>query len=65
MRPLYFPGNLLATLLGALRLLEKKRVLRAGLVDEFVDSYINLKMQEWGEFTSHLGDWERRNTLDY
>ena len=23
-----------------------------------------LKMQEWGEYTSHLSDWERSNTLD-
>ena len=53
-----------ATLLDALRLLEKSKVLRAGLGDEFVDSYIKLKMQEWGEYTAHLSDWERRNTLD-
>ena len=53
-----------ATLLDALRLLEKNRELRTGLGDEFVDSYIKLKMQEWGQYTSHLSDWERKNTLD-
>ena len=53
-----------ATLLDALRLLEKNRELRSGMGDEFVDSYIKLKMQEWGEYTSHLSDWERKNTLD-
>ena len=53
-----------ATLLDALRLLENNRELRTGLGDEFVDSYIKLKMQEWREYTSHLSDWERKNTLD-
>ncbi len=53
-----------ATLLDALRLLEKSRELRSGMGDEFVDSYIKLKMQDWQQYTSHLSEWERQNTLD-
>ncbi|MCZ6526404.1 MAG: type III glutamate--ammonia ligase [Gammaproteobacteria bacterium] len=52
------------TLLDALRLLEKSKVLRSGMGDEFIDSYIKLKMLEWRDYTSHLSDWERQNTLD-
>ncbi len=53
-----------ATLLDALRLLEKSRELRGAMGEEFIDSYIKLKMQEWREYTNHLSEWERRNTLD-
>ena len=52
------------TLLDALRLLENSKVLRDGMGDEFVDSYIKLKLQEWRDYTSHLSDWERQNSLD-
>jgi glutamine synthetase len=51
-------------LLDALRLTEKSQLLRRELGDEFVDSYIKLKTREWNEFTRHLSDWERTNTLD-
>jgi glutamine synthetase type III len=51
-------------LLDALRLTEKSQLLRRELGDEFVDSYIKLKTREWNEFTRHLSDWERANTLD-
>ena len=53
-----------STLLDALRLLEKNKQLRKELGAEVVDSYIKLKMTEWHEYTSHLSEWERRNTLD-
>lgn len=53
-----------ATLLDALRVLEKSKELRAGLGDEFINSYIKLKMQDWRAFTTHLSDWERQSTLD-
>ncbi len=53
-----------ATLLDALRLLEKSKELRGAMGEEFIDSYIKLKMQEWREYTSHLSEWERHNTLD-
>jgi len=53
-----------ATLLDALRLLEKSKVLRTAMSDEVIDSFIKLKMQEWNDYTSHLSEWERANTLD-
>ena len=52
------------TLLDALRLLEKSKVLRDAFGDEIIDAYTKLKMQEWRSYTSHLSDWERVNTLD-
>ena len=51
-------------LLDALRLTEKSKVLRAGLGDEVIDSYIKLKMQEWEDYCHHLTQWERDHTLD-
>ena len=51
-------------LLDALRLTEKSKVLRAGLGDEVIDSYIKLKMQEWEDYCQHLTQWERDHTLD-
>lgn len=52
------------TLLDALRLLENSKELRSEMGGEFIDSYIKLKMLEWRDYTSHLSDWERQNTLD-
>ncbi len=52
------------TLLDALRVTEKNKVLRQGLGDTFLDAYLKLKMDEWHRFTQHLSDWERRNTID-
>ncbi|MEX2482319.1 MAG: type III glutamate--ammonia ligase [Gammaproteobacteria bacterium] len=53
-----------ASLLDALRLLEKNKALREAWGEEVVDSFIKLKMQEWTSYTAHLSEWERRNTLD-
>jgi glutamine synthetase len=53
-----------ATLLDALRLFEKNEVLRSALGEELVQAYLKLKMQEWADYTGHLSDWERHNTLD-
>ena len=53
-----------ATLLDALRLLEKNKDMAAALGEDFVASYIKLKMREWRDYTNHLSEWERRNTLD-
>ena len=53
-----------ATLLDALRLLEKNKVLAEAWGGDVVKAYIKLKMGEWSDFTGHLSDWERRNTLD-
>ncbi len=52
------------TLLDALRVMEKSTVIREGLGEEVVRSYLSLKMNEWLDFTGHLSDWERKNTLD-
>ena len=52
------------TLLDALRLAEKSKVLRAGLGAPLMDAYLKLKMAEWHRFTQHLSAWERQNTLD-
>jgi glutamine synthetase len=38
--------------------------LRRELGDEFVNSYIKLKMKEWNDYARHLTEWERANTLD-
>ena len=34
------------------------------LGEELIQAYLKLKMQEWNDYTSHLSEWERRNTLD-
>ncbi|HLO76900.1 MAG TPA: type III glutamate--ammonia ligase [Magnetospirillum sp.] len=51
-------------LLDALRLMERSEVARAGFGDEFVNSYIKLKMAEWNSFMSHSSAWERLHNLD-
>ena len=53
-----------ATLLDALRLLEKNKTLKNELGAEVIDSYIKLKMMEWHDYTNHLSQWERQTTLD-
>lgn len=53
-----------STLLDALRLIEKNKVIRAYLGDELIDAFIKLKMSEWRDYTTHLSEWERRHTLD-
>ncbi|WP_374309517.1 type III glutamate--ammonia ligase [Methylocella sp.] len=51
-------------LLDALRLLEGSEVVKQGLGEAFVSSYVKLKHQEWQEYTRHLTEWERERTLD-
>jgi glutamine synthetase type III len=51
-------------LLDALRALDKSRVLKAGLGEDVVTSYIKLRQAEWNEYAGQLTDWERRTTLD-
>ena len=53
-----------STLLDALRLLEKNKQLKEELGSDVIDAYIKLKMQEWRDYTTHLSEWERQNTLD-
>jgi glutamine synthetase len=51
-------------LLDAIRMTEKSKLLRQELGDEFVDSYVKLKMRDWNDFSRHLTQWERATTLD-
>ena len=53
-----------ATLLDALRLLEKSKEIKAAMGEELVSAFLNLKMQEWADYTAHLSEWEKLNTLD-
>jgi glutamine synthetase type III len=52
------------TLLDALRALDRSSVLKSGLGEDVVASYIKLRQAEWNEYAGHLTDWERRTTLD-
>ena len=51
-------------LLDAIRLLDKSKVARSAFGDEFVNSYVKLKHQEWDRFTRSISSWERDNTLN-
>jgi glutamine synthetase type III len=51
-------------LLDALRLTDKSALLRRDLGNEFVDSYVKLKMKDWNEYSHQLTPWERATTLD-
>ena len=51
-------------LLDALRAFDASKVLRAGLGDGFVDSYLKLKNAEWSDYCRHMTPWERDHTLD-
>ena len=51
-------------LIDAIRLFSKNKVLRGALGDEFTDAYIKLKTNEWNDYSRHLTQWERDNTLD-
>lgn len=51
-------------LLDALRALEKDKSLRTAIGDETCSAFLKLKHEEWNDFTRHLTDWERDNTLD-
>ncbi len=53
-----------ATLLDALRLLEKSTVLREAMGDDLINAFIKLKMTEWTNYMAHLSEWERQHTLD-
>ena len=51
-------------LLDAVRLLEGSDVLRERLGDNLIDAYIKLKHSQWNDYSAHLSQWERDNTLD-
>jgi glutamate---methylamine ligase len=51
-------------LLDALRNLERSTVLRAGLGEAFLGSYLKLRHADWNDYARHLTEWERQTTLD-
>ncbi|MEM7214360.1 MAG: type III glutamate--ammonia ligase [Pseudomonadota bacterium] len=51
-------------LLDALRTLDKDKVLKAAMGEEFSAAFLKLKHNEWNSYVSHFSDWERQNTLD-
>jgi glutamine synthetase len=51
-------------LLDALRALEKSTVLKAGLGEELIESYVKLRHTDWNAYSRHLTEWERESTLD-
>jgi glutamine synthetase len=51
-------------LLDALRLTDGSKLLRKEFGGEVVDAYVKLKTREWNDYSRHLTDWERANTLD-
>ena len=53
-----------SNLLDAIRLLDSSKVARAAFGDEFLDSYVKLKNEEWQRFTRAISPWEREHTLD-
>jgi glutamine synthetase type III len=53
-----------ANMLDAARLFDGSEVARSAFGDEFVDSYVKLKMDEWQRFSRSVTPWERENTLD-
>ena len=53
-----------ANLLDAIRLMDKSDVARNAFGNEFVDSYVKLKQDEWQRFTRSISAWERETTLN-
>jgi len=51
-------------MLDALRAFEKDKVLTSAMGSEFSQAYVKLRGQEWDQFTQHLTQWERDQTLD-
>jgi glutamine synthetase len=51
-------------LLDALRALDRSSVLKSGLGEDVVASYIKLREADWNDYAAQLTDWERRTTLD-
>ena len=51
-------------LLDAVRLFDKSKVIREGLGEELVGSYVKLKLAEWKSYSTALSQWERDHTLD-
>jgi len=52
------------TLLDAIRLTDKSKMLREQLGDEVIDSYVKLRLLEWRSYAGAMSQWEIENTLD-
>jgi len=57
-------GRLPQTLHDALGQLEQSKVLKAGLSENFVASYLKLKRGEWNRYLGQVSAWERETYLD-
>ncbi|MGI9415584.1 MAG: type III glutamate--ammonia ligase [Hyphomicrobiales bacterium] len=51
-------------LLDALRNLEKSKVINEAFGRDQIKSYVKLKMDEWNDYSRHMTQWERDQTLD-
>ena len=51
-------------LLDALRNLESSIMLNEAFGADVVKSYVSLKTAEWNDYSRHLTEWERQQTLD-
>ena len=51
-------------MLDAIREFKKDKYLCEVMGKEFTDAYVKLRMREWDQFTHHLTQWERDQTLD-
>ncbi|NEW93604.1 type III glutamate--ammonia ligase [Rhodopseudomonas sp. BR0M22] len=51
-------------LLDALRAFDKDDALKAALGTEFSEAYLNLKRNDWNNYSAQFTEWERATTLD-
>ncbi|NKB60505.1 MAG: type III glutamate--ammonia ligase [Alphaproteobacteria bacterium] len=51
-------------LIDAIRTFDRSKMFKQALGDEFVSAYVKIKTDEWNDYSRHLSDWERTNTLD-
>ncbi len=51
-------------LLDALRAFDADTELKASLGEDFSESFIKMKTEEWNAYATHFTQWERDNTLD-
>ena len=51
-------------MLDAVREFKRDKYLSATMGEEFAEAYVKLRMREWNQFTQHLTQWERDQSLD-
>ncbi len=51
-------------LIDAIRAFGRNKVLKGALGEEFAVAYVKIKTDEWNDYSRHLSQWERDNTLD-